>query len=476
MKRTSRMTICLGAALLGATAALAQEELLLTDVQIVDVAAGTVTPGQDLLIHNGTIAELGENLAAPEGAEVFDAMGAFAIPGLWDMHVHVFSSPTEPDTAFDMYLLNGVTGIRDMGGLLSLEEQRRIAAQVEDGTRRGPRVIPSGAWVDAPPGSWPGMYLAATPGEARSRVREIAALGWPAVKSYSMLASGTYRALAAEAEAIGLPLVGHIPEAVTLGEAIAAGQNGMEHWGRVTMACSTAEAELVAIVQEALASADPRSALIAAMQGHNARVLETWDEALCRDTMSAMAGAGLAVSPTLVVADFYVGARPGPDALRMRVLTPEVRAAWEQSDFRLEAITDEICAIADQSIALDHRTFLMAHEAGVPILASTDASYANPWIFHGFSLLDELDRYVEIGLTPQEALYTATVAPPVFLELLDQDGTLASGRRADIVLLAANPFEGLATLREPVAVIAKGRLIDREALDAMTETLVGQGG
>lgn len=476
MKKMSRTTIHLGAALFSATAALAQEAVLLTNVQIVDVAAGTVTAGQDLLLRDGVIAEVGDELAPPDGAEVFDAEGAFGIPGLWDAHVHVFSNPAEPDTAFDMYLLNGVTGIRDMGGLLPLEEQRRIAAEVEEGLRRGPRVIPSGAWVDGPPGSWPGMYLAATPEEGRARVREIAALGWPAVKSYSMLAPDTYQGLAAEAEAIGLPLVGHIPETVTLGEAIAAGQDGMEHWSRVTMACSTAERELVLGVREALDAADPRSALIAQMQGHNARVLATWDEALCQETARAIAGAGLAVSPTLVVADFYVGERPGEDALRMRVLPPEVRAAWGQPDFRLEAMTDEIRALASQSIALDHRTFLLAHDAGVPILASTDASYANPFIFHGFSLLDELDRYVEIGLTPQEALYTAAVAPPLFLGLPDQDGTLAPGRRADIVLLLDSPLDGLATLREPVAVIAKGRLMDRQELDVMTEALIGQGG
>lgn len=475
MTPASQRVLGVGAALLAATVAPAQEALLVTDLQVVDVAAGTVAAGQDILIRDGVIAEVGEGLAAGEGAEVYDAGGAFAIPGLWDAHVHVFSSPAEPDTAFDMYLLNGVTGIRDMGGLLSLEEQRRIASEVEDGTRRGPRVIPSGAWVDAPPGSWPGMYLAGTPEEGRERVREIASSGWPAVKSYSMLSPDTYRALAAEAEAIGLPLVGHIPESVTLAEAIVAGQDGMEHWGRVTMACSTAEAELVAGAEAALASPDPRSALIAQMQGNNARVLGTWDEGLCRDTVAAMAEARLAVSPTLVVADFYVGERPGPAALRMRVLPPEVRAAWEQPDFRLEAMTDEIRAIADQSIALDYRTFLMAHEAGVPILASTDASYANPFIFHGFSLLDEIDRYVAVGLTPQEALFTATVAPPVFLRLPDQDGTLAPGRRADLVLLTDNPLEGLATLRQPEAVIAKGRLMDQRDLVAMAEDLLRRG-
>ena len=92
----------------------------------------------------------------------------------------------------------------------------------------------------------------------------------------------------------------------------------------------------------------------------------------------------------------------------------------------------------------------------MPILAATDASFANPYIFHGASLLDELDRYVEIGLTPREALFTATVAPPRFFGLRDQDGTIAPGRRADLVLLDANPLEDLATLRRPAAVIVGG--------------------
>jgi hypothetical protein len=181
------------------------------------------------------------------------------------------------------------------------------------------------------------------------------------------------------------------------------------------------------------------------------------------------------VSPTLVVAGFYVGDRPAADAPRVRMLPPEVRTAWSGPDFRLDAMTDEVRALASQSIALDHRTFLMAQRAGVPILASSDASFANPWLFHGFSLLDELDLYVTIGLTPREALYTATVAPPRFFDLADQDGTIASGRRADLVLLEANPLEDLATLGRPRAVIAGGRVLDRQALDAMEAQLLDRG-
>jgi hypothetical protein len=211
------------------------------------------------------------------------------------------------------------------------------------------------------------------------------------------------------------------------------------------------------------------------MAARNRMILETWDEALCDAVLARMVDARMHVSPTLVVADFYTGNWPAPDAPRMRMIPAEVREAWGRPDFRLEAMTDEVRALAEDSIALDRRTFLMAHRAGVPILASTDASVANPYLFHGFSLLDELDLYVAIGLTPREALHTATVAPPRFFGLPDQDGTIAPGRHADLVLLDANPLEGLSTLRRPQMVIVGGRVLDRAALDGLEAALLDRG-
>ena len=470
-----------GAACLAATMAIASHgasaDDLVRNVRIVDVEAGSVGDPQDILIREGTIVSLSPaGGAAPPDAVVHDAGGGFAIPGLWDAHVHVFSSPDEYRTAFRLYLINGITGIRDMGGLLSLADQVAIARQVEDGSFAGPQVILSGAWIDAPPGSWPGMFLAATPEEGRARVNEIAGQNWAAAKSYSMLSEDTYRAIADEAKRLGVRLVGHIPESVTLAAAIEAGQNGMEHFGRVTKACSTEEAAMTARVAAALEADDPRSAMIAEMATHNRIVLETWDRVRCEQVTDAMAAAGLHVTPTLVVADFYVGTRPEADDIRMTTLPSAVREAWAEPDFRLDAMTDEIRDLADESIALDRRTFRLAHDAGVPMIAGSDASFANPFIFHGFSLLDELDRYVGAGLTPREALYTATVAPPRFLDLPHQDGAVAAGRRADIVILAANPLLDLSALRNPDMVIAGGRVFDRAALDGITQDLLDEAG
>ena len=470
MRHSFRPFVLLACLLTAAPAAYA--DTLLTDVTLVDVETGALKGNQSLLIRDGTIAEVGPGIVPQDDTDVVDGAGGYLIPGLWDSHVHIFSSLTEPDTALPLYLLHGVTGIRDMGALWPIADQQALQARIEAGELLGPRLILSGAWVDASPGSWPGMFLADTPADARAVVDRIAVEGWADVKAYSMLDEPTYLALAEAARDADLPLVGHIPEQVALATAIAAGHDGMEHFGRVAMACSTAEARMIDDLRQAMADGADQAGIFAVTAARNRIILETWDERLCTDVLASIATSGMRISPTLVVADFYTGNWPTPDTPRMRMIPAEVRAAWGQPDFRLEAMTDEVRTLAEDSIALDRRTFLMAHDVGVPILASTDASFANPYLFHGFSLLDELDLYVEIGLTPREALYTATIAPLRFFGLEDQDGKIAPGRRADLVLLDANPLENLATLRRPRTVVVNGRVLDRAQLDAIETRLV----
>ncbi len=467
--------ISLSTCLTVAAASVAQADALLTDVTIVDVETGSLSPGQSVLIEGTGIAAIGTDLSAAEDIPRIDGTGGYLIPGLWDSHVHIFSSPTEPDTALSLYLINGITGVRDMGALWPIADQQALQAQIENREVLGPRLVLSGAWVDASPGSWPGMFLADTPDDARAAVEQIGSEGWAAVKSYSMLDEMTYLALAEAATGAGLPLVGHIPERVSLGTALEAGQDGMEHFGRVPMACSSAEEDMLNTLRGAMAGGADQATVFGIMAARNQIILETWDEMLCKSLLAQMADVGLHVSPTLVVADFYIGNWPSADVPRMQMIPAAVRDAWGQPDFRLEAVTEDVLDVAQDSIALDRRTFAMAHAAGVPILASSDASFANPYLFHGFSLLDELDIYVATGLTPREALYTATVAPPRFFGLRDQDGTVAVGQRADLVLLDANPLDGLETLRRPRAVITGGRVLDRATLDAMESDLIAAG-
>ena len=471
--KSGRWTALLLALFLVLAATVAQatgdNAIVLRNVTVVDVERNRLVPRRDVVIVGDRIVGLqaGGTARAPRQGRVLDGTGRYLIPGLWDFHVHVFSAPGEEDFALPLYILNGITGVRDVGALRTLPEQQRVAAAVERGERVGPRLVLAGALIDGPPGAWPGQMVAATPDEGRQRVREAKAAGWSFVKSYSLLSAPTYRAMADEARRQRLPLYGHIPEAVMLETAIDAGHRSIEHFGRITQACARDEGAMVEANAQALKASEPLPALMAAMVGHNQRTLASWDETRCSEVLRRLARSRVAVMPSLMVSDFYLGKDPRPDDPKMRSVPTAVRAQWGQGDWRRQQIPPELLAQAPQSVALDWRTFKMAHDAGVRILAGTDATYANPFLFHGYTLHDELARYVEAGLTPQQALLTATVNPGRFLALRDLAGRVGIRQRADLVLLDANPLEDIGAIRGIHAVVANGRLFDREALDAL---------
>lgn len=447
--------------------------LLVSNVSVVDVEAGAVAPGQDVFLRDGRIAWVGRagTSELPEPGRSFAGDDLFIIPGLWDSHVHVFSTEGEPDFALPLYILHGVTSIRDMGALISLDDQREVNEQIETGARIGPRIINAGAMIDGPPGSWPGQMVASTPEEGRARVREAAALGWTLIKAYSLLDPETYRAIAEEADALELPLYGHVPESVLLTGAIAAGHDVIEHFGRVTKACSTEEQAMIEGARAALASDDPFPALMAEMATHAFTTLETWDAEICDGAIAALVESGVAIAPTLMVADFYLGDDPEPDDPRLQTVPQSVRAAWGEPDFRRTAMTEDLLAIAPDAVQQDRDTFKRAHDAGVIMLASSDAAFLNPFLFHGATLIDELERYVLVGLTPREALATATLNPARLFGEESETGRVRQGQRADLVLLRANPLENISAVRELEAVIANGRVFDRAALDDLEATL-----
>lgn len=471
---TGRLLISLLLALclaLPATAARAtgDDATMLRNVTIVDIERNRLVPRRDVVIVGDRIVgiQAGGTARASKQGRVLDGSGKFLIPGLWDFHVHVFSAPGEEDFALPLYIVNGITGVRDAGALRTLPEQQRVAAALSRGERIGPRLVLAGALIDGPPGSWPGQMVAATPAEGRQRVREAKAAGWRFIKSYSLLAEPTYRAIADEARRQRLPLYGHIPESVRLETAVRAGHRSIEHFGRVTQACSSAEAPMIAANAAALREPEPMPALMKVMAGHNKTTYDSWNAALCARVTRRLARAGTAVMPSLMVSDFYLGKDPAPDDPRLLTVPQAVRAQWGQGDWRRQQMSPDMLEQGPRSVALDWRTFKLAHDAGVMVLAGTDAAFANPFLFHGYTLHDELARYVQAGLTPQQALMTATVNPGRFLKQRDLAGRIAVYRKADLVLLDANPLADIAATRRIHAVVANGRLFDRVALDAM---------
>lgn len=443
------------------------------NITVVDVRDGKTEAGQDVFLRDGRIVWTGVagTSSLPSAGLEIQGKGLYLVPGLWDSHVHIYSVEGEQDTALELYLLNGVTSIRDMGALITLEAQLQVNAEIASGQRLGPRIVNAGAMIDGPPGSWPGQMVAATPQEGRARVREAAARGWTSVKAYSLLDRETYLAIADEADTLALPLYGHVPEGVLLADAIAAGHDVIEHFGRVTKACSTQEQEMIDGAATALATDDPFQALMTEMATHTLTTFETWDPRLCDEIVQRLARAEIAIAPTLMVSDFYLGMDPPPDDPRMQTVPKAIRAQWNEVDFRRAAMTEDMLAMAPAAVKQDWATFKLAHEAGVKMVASSDAAFLNPFLFHGATLIDELQRYTEIGLTPKNALATATVNPARLFGDTSETGKIEAGQRADLILLRANPLDDIAAVRELEVVIAAGRVFDRARLDDLETKL-----
>lgn len=444
--------------------------LLIADLAVVDVESGEIRRGQDILIKGGRIVAMGPDLDA-NGAVRIAADGRYAIPGLFDMHVH--STKMAPVLTHPLFVAAGVTAVRDMGGCIGIDdgfvacidEKREWHRAVAAGEMVGPRFdhvaslaidggreIPAG--VDTALG-------AATAADARERVAFDKQRGVDFLKPYTMLPRDGYFALAAAANDTGLYLAGHLPLAVSATEAIAAGQRSIEHAFLFIWDCYPG--------MDALRdSTDPRQVFTNALRKS---MIAGHDAAQCSELHRRMADAGTAFVPTHTTRklDAYAADEAFRTDPRLRYIPGPLRRLWLGD-------ADNMVRRAGGPDAEGQRTYMafyrfgieqtgIAHRAGVTVLAGTDAP--DSFVFPGTAIHDELDHLVEAGLSPLEALQSATLLPARFLGLDGEAGVLQPGARADLVLLGHNPLQDIGAVRAIETVVLAGAVYDREDLDAM---------
>jgi imidazolonepropionase-like amidohydrolase len=373
------------------------------------------------------------------------------------MHVHsAFGDwfPGGRDIILPLFIANGVTGVRDMGGDLPalLGWRKQIAA----GKIVGPRMVVSGPMLDAllPDGKlrFPSSIAVTTPASAVAAVDSLKAQGVDFIKVQSVISHDAYLAAAAEAHKVGLPIVGHVPDKVRLAEVIAAGQKSVEHLMGIFEGCSTQEEKFIA------------------GQGDLQLLLNTQDRQRCDALIRQLAQSQTWHVPTL--AWQRGGTFLDQRDLKHDPLDKYVPAYWREVTWK--RFTDEMMpGVLHDPLELRQKYFASnlqmvgaLHRAGVPFLAGTDAA-PGVYIMPGFSLHDELANFVEAGFSPMESLQTATSGPARFLGVEKDYGAVEAGKVADLVLLRANPLDDIHNTRNIIAVIANGRLYDRIALDRM---------
>ncbi len=455
--RSSILHLLCGLALLtlGQASALAEradpaQQLAFEGVALIDTARGTLVENQTVLVFDGLIQAVGDrgSVELPEGTRVIDGSGRYLMPGLAEMHGHLpFAGPDDPAVAdlLFLYLANGVTLVRGMQGH---PDQLRVRQAIEAGELLGPRLVlgsPAMGWGNTP-----------TADVAPGLVQSFAEAGFDLVKIGEGPDPDAHAALASAAAEHGLPLAGHVPDKVGLEAAMAAGQVTIDHLDNYV---------------EELVPAEKR-ADIAPLWGV-ASVADQADLGRLDELVQLTVAYGIPQVPTMVLWETFFGGEPVES---IRANMPEVRYmpretvdGWVTS---LERLRNTIGhpAGARQVVTLRRLAFQRLHQAGAPFLLGTDS----PQLFSvpGFSTHREMALWVQLGMTPAEVIRTGTRDVAEHFDELDQAGSVEPGKRADLILLNANPLKDIGAIANArVGVMANGDWLSRAEIEGRLEAI-----
>jgi hypothetical protein len=460
-------------------------------VTIVDVTDGSLRSDQTILVAGNRITTVGpvRQVEVPADAAVIDGTGRFLIPGLWDTHVHSVGNVTwdmdvrsigNADWHFPLFLAYGVTAVRNMNDATAdptLRLTRSVKARLAEGSLVGPRLLANGPTIDGDPPLTSNPLIVRTAAEGRAAVDTLSAHGADFIKVYTNLSREAYFAIMDQARRRRIRVDGHVPFRVLPAEAADAGQRTFEHLLAMALGCSTEAAAERGEFDRVLS--DPnRSAMVERspleLFRHERRLYERRNPAACAKTIEAYLRNGVAEAPSLVGYHHVVNAKGNlSEAESLRLVPAPIRANW-QKGFASET-GQKLRSILEPVVRLQKENTRQLRDAGVVLLAATDVGI--PMLVPGLSLHEELDLLVEAGLSPLEALRTATVNPARVLGLDESLGTIEAGKVADLVLLDANPLVDVRNTQQIRAVVANGRLYTRAELDGLLAKgeLIGPG-
>jgi imidazolonepropionase-like amidohydrolase len=416
-----------------------------------------VLQDQTVVVKDGEIVAIGPSASvrAPARAKRINARGRYLTPALSDMHVHLLGEswnaaiPPEQqlerkDVPFESflfpYIANGVTTVQD---LMATPESVAARASVERGEMIGPRIILA-KMIDGPQRAWPPPLSAwvKTPAEARAAVLSAREDGYDKIKVYSFLSKDSYDAITEAAREAGIEVMGHVPMDLSVEYVIEAGQNAIAHSEEIAKHTSAYDAERVDYYAQLLVDS------------------EIW------------------MIPTLVTTHNFLQLFEDPDRLFATpgaeyFSHPMQRAVWMflWSNLYEPIPPEDRAKLRDAYVDFQRPLIKAMHDkgGGDRLLAGSDALMAG--LVAGFSLHGELQELVDVGLTPFEALQTATVNPAAYLGESALRGTIELGKETDLLLIDANPIEDVAAASKIAGVLMRGRWISAKEIRRRMEKI-----
>ncbi|WP_421764711.1 amidohydrolase family protein [Ekhidna sp.] len=451
-------------------------ELLISNVNIIDVEEGVVKTGMNVFIKGDRIHDVTKSTASDEAATfIVDGTGKYLIPGLWDMHAH----PDDPemwrmnpdegsrDLLMPLFVMHGVTGIRDMAGSLQVVNDWR--EKIASGTLIGPAIYAAGPLIDGPNPMWDGSIGIPSTKHVKQKVDSLIDAGVDFLKVYSLLPDTIYFAMSKYARSIEFPFCGHVPQTVTNYDASKSGINSLEHLLDIPLECSSQE--------ERIRNRDIDYGAVNDRLGQyvfrNKLIIDTYDAEKARRLFKTFVENETWHTPTISMwyKNAWFETEKVKDQAYFKYLPAYMKKYWTpQFNDHLKFRNKEFLKVKQAMVDHYMRIIRDMNKAGVKLLAGTDTG-ANPLCWPGLGVHLEIEMFEKAGLSPLEALRTATINPAIYLGILEDYGTVSKGKYADLILLTENPLVSVSNTQKISGVVKSGTYFSKKRIEEYLEEI-----
>ncbi len=448
---------------------------LLENIHVIDPIEGNLGK-KNLLIDNQEIVKILETSddTHDKRLKVIDGEGQFVMPGLWDAHVHFDFDKAIAPKMLDLFLGYGIMYVRDTGGQIDIVKSWKDKAAANP--TRYPDVKIAGPLIDGKFNVYDGHSASAPElsvqmkdtADIRKMVELLVENDVDLLKAYEMLTPAQFDYIMELADKYDLKVTGHVPLSMTVQEASNLGFNSMEHFRNIELSCSSEALQLLKQRQSLLENKDDLKGYVLRSNIHAAqriRAIETNDEQVTDDVLSTLKRNDTWQIPTLTLY-IALGERPyltGEWIKSYDYLPDTVKQRWinQINQMSLEPPTENLM----KQLNWYREIFSKVHYKGITMMAGTDTPifYLTP----GLSLHEELRHMVNYGMTPLEAIQSATTNPAKYFKLDNEIGRIKAGYKADLLVLDKNPLEDIRHTLSINKVVRNGKVWDSEALESI---------